>query len=108
MEVKDEKDVVHKVWRVEATDAIDKITNALSDSIFVIADGHHRYETAFNYRNEQSDIDKNHPANFKLITLVNIEDTGLQILPTHRLIGNLPDFNLTTFLEKTEKYFEPS
>ncbi len=106
MEVNDEKDVVHKVWLVEATDAINKIADALSDSIFVIADGHHRYETAFNYKNEQSDIDKDHPANFKLITLVNIEDAGLQILPTHRLIGNLPDFNLTSFLEKTEKYFD--
>ncbi|GAI52418.1 unnamed protein product, partial [marine sediment metagenome] len=60
-------------------------TDFLKDSIFVIADGHHRYETAFNYSQELKNIDENHSANFKLITLVNIEDPGLIILPTHRL-----------------------
>jgi uncharacterized protein (DUF1015 family) len=106
MNVTDEKDVVHKVWRVEEEETVKKIANTLQDSIFVIADGHHRYETAYNYMQEHSGIEKNHPANFKLITLVNIEDPGLLILPTHRLIGNLPDFNLTTFLEKTERNFD--
>jgi uncharacterized protein (DUF1015 family) len=106
IDVTDDKNVIHKVWRVEETKTIKKIKDTLKDSIFVIADGHHRYETAFNYMGEQKDIDKNHPANFKLITLVNIEDPDLLILPTHRLIGNLPDFGLTEFLQKTEKYFD--
>jgi len=106
IDVTDEKNVVHKVWRVEEAEPVKKIANTLKDSIFVIADGHHRYETAYNYMQEQTGIDMNHPANFKLITLVNIEDPGLLILPTHRLIGNLPDFSLTTFLEKTEKHFD--
>jgi len=106
IDVTDEKNVVHKVWRVEEAAAVEKIASTLKDSIFVIADGHHRYETAYNYMQEQTGIDKTHPANFKLITLVNIEDPGLLILPTHRLIGNLTDFSLTTFLEKTEKHFD--
>ncbi len=106
IEVEDENKVTHKLWRIDESSVIDRATQCLKDSIFVIADGHHRYETAFNYCNELQDIDKNHPANFKMIALVNIEDPGLVILPTHRLIKNLSDFNLASFLEKTEKYFE--
>lgn len=106
IDVKDNKNVTHKLWRIDDQNSIKKITDFLKDSIFVIADGHHRYETAFNYSKELKNIDENHSANFKLITLVNIEDPGLIILPTHRLIKDMSDFNLTTFLEKTEKYFE--
>ena len=105
-EVTDDKNVTHKLWRIHKPKLINKITSTLKDSIFVIADGHHRYETAFNYRNELKDIDEHHPANFKLITLVNIEDPGLVILPTHRLIKNVGEFNLASFLEKTDEYFE--
>ncbi len=106
IDVKDDKKVTHKLWRIDDPNLINKIADFLKDSIFVIADGHHRYETAFNYSKELKNINKNHSANFKLITLVNIEDPGLAILPTHRLIKDLNDFNLITFLEKTEKYFE--
>jgi len=106
IDVKDDKNVTHKLWRIDDQNSIKQITDFLKDSIFVIADGHHRYETAFNYSQELKNIDENHSANFKLITLVNIEDPGLIILPTHRLIKDMSDFNLTTFLEKTEKYFE--
>lgn len=106
IEFKDQKDVVHKVWRTDESIVINKIIEFLKDSIFVIADGHHRYETAFNYCHELKNIDKDHPANFKMISLINIEDPGLVILPTHRLIKGIEDFNLSSFLEKTEKYFD--
>ena len=106
LEVKDEKGVTHKVWAVDTAAAIKKITSAIKESIFVIADGHHRYETAFNYRNELEGIASDHPANYKMITLVNIEDPGLVILPTHRLIKNLEGFNLEDFLKKTSEYFD--
>lgn len=106
LEVKDEKDVTHKVWRVDTPTVVNKISTLVKESIFVIADGHHRYETAFNYRNELEGIDNKHAANYKLITLVNIEDPGLVILPTHRLIKNIGEFHLETFLKKTNKYFD--
>ena len=106
IEAQDDKSVTHKVWRIEKPDDVNKVTKALKDSIFVIADGHHRYETAFNYRNELGNIERTHPANFKLITLVNIEDPGLVVLPTHRLIKNLGDFSLESFLKKTSEYFD--
>jgi uncharacterized protein (DUF1015 family) len=105
-EIKDEKEVTHKIWSIDAPAVIDKIADALRDSIFVIADGHHRYETAYNYRSELEGISPEHPANYKLITLVNIEDPGLVILPTHRVVMNLPDFNLEEFLKKTNEYFD--
>lgn len=106
LEVRDEKGVTHKIWAVDTPASIKKIAAAIKDSIFVIADGHHRYETAYNYHNELEGIDAEHPANYKLITLVNIEDPGLVILPTHRLIKNLEDFNLEDFLRKTNEYFD--
>jgi uncharacterized protein (DUF1015 family) len=106
IEAKDEKSVTHKIWRIDKTTTISKITKALKESIFVIADGHHRYETAFNYRNELEGIDEEHPANYKLITLVNIDDPGLVILPIHRLIKNLEEFNLESFLKRTNEYFD--
>lgn len=106
IELKDEKDVLHKLWRVENQDLIAEVTKKLKDSIFVIADGHHRYETGLNYLKELNPEDKDHPAHFKMITLVNIEDPGLIILPTHRLVKNLDNFSLRAFLEKTENYFE--
>lgn len=106
VEVTDDKNVTHKLWQIQKPKIINEIKNTLKDAIFVIADGHHRYETALNYRSELKDINADHPAHFKLITLVNIEDPGLVILPTHRLIKNVSDFNLAAFLEKTDKYFE--
>ncbi len=103
---KDEKNVTHKVWRIDAATSINKVVKSLAESIFVIADGHHRYETAFNYRNEIEGIDESHPANYKLITLVNIDDPGLVVLPTHRLVKNLEEFSLESFLKKTNEYFD--
>ncbi len=104
-EVEDELKVVHKLWCIDDAKTVEHVIDALKDAIFVIADGHHRYETAYNYSNEIK-TDADHPANFKMITLVNIEDPGLVILPTHRLVKDVPDFSLVPFLEKTEKYFE--
>ena len=106
IEAKDQKSVTHKIWRIDKTTTINKIAKALAESIFVIADGHHRYETAFNYRTELAGIDAEHPANFKLITLVNIDDPGLVVLPTHRLIKNLAEFSLETFLKRTNEFFD--
>lgn len=106
IEVVDDRNVTHKLWQVSDKDTIKNIQNVLKDAVLVIADGHHRYETALNYRNELGAIDKNHPANYKMVTLVNIQDPGLVILPTHRLVMNLRDFNLDSFLNKARKYFD--
>jgi uncharacterized protein (DUF1015 family) len=105
IEVEDDLKVTHKLWCLDDPKTVDRVVAALKDSIFVIADGHHRYETAYNFAGEVKG-DEDHPANFKMITLVNIEDPGLVILPTHRMIKEVSDFSLVPFLEKTEKYFD--
>ena len=58
-----------------------------------IADGHHRYETACNYRDELAAAGKltpDHPANYVLMMCVGMSDPGLLVLPTHRLFRGLP------------------
>ncbi|MEO0184928.1 MAG: DUF1015 domain-containing protein [candidate division WOR-3 bacterium] len=104
--VKDDRDITHKLWQINNKEIVKKISVVLKDAIFVIADGHHRYETFFNYRNELGDINKDHPANFKMVTLVNIQDSGLVILPTHRLIMNLTDFDAEAFIRRAREFFE--
>ncbi len=105
IDVVDDRSVTHRLWRISDKDTLNGIHKILKDAVFVIADGHHRYETALNYRNELGKIDKDHPANYKLVTLVNIQDSGLIILPTHRLVVNRKDFNLQSFLTEVGRYF---
>ncbi len=103
--VKDDRGVTHKLWKISDKDTITNVATALKDTIFVIADGHHRYETAFNYLREIGEVETEHPANFKMVTLVNIRDPGLVILPTHRLVMNLVNFKIDDFIKKIGEYF---
>lgn len=105
IDVVDNRGVKHKLWQISRADLIDKIAEFLKKTIFVIADGHHRYETAFDYLKELGDVNRNHSANFKMVTLVNIQDPGLVILPTHRLVKNLTAFNEDDFLKKSAEFF---
>ncbi len=106
VDVKDDRGVTHKLWKISDIDTIKKVASALNEAIFVIADGHHRYETAYTYLQEIGEAGTEHPANFKMVTLVNIQDPGLVILPTHRLVMNLGDFKTDNFIKKAEDYFE--
>ncbi len=91
--------VGHDVWEVNDPATIATFTAALKDSDIYIADGHHRYHTALNYRNELAaahggDLPADHPANFVMFVLVSMEDPGMIVLPTHRVLGNLQGFSL--------------
>ncbi len=105
----DHEGTVNKLWKISDTETINKITILMSKKTIVIADGHHRYETALNYRNERKENNPNHtgnePYNYVMFMLVNIDDPGLIILPTHRLIHNLPEINIAMFLEKLSEFF---
>lgn len=84
----------HRVERIVDADAIAIIQELLRDKSIFIADGHHRYETALNYRNEKRaalGIDENTriPEDYILITLTAFEDEGLLVLPTHRLVHGI-------------------
>src|SRR6478609_4744177 len=78
-EVTDPDGTVHKLWRVEDPQAIDAFKQALSGTELLIADGHHRYETARVYQQEQPSADH------VLMCLVALQDDGLTVFPTHRL-----------------------
>ena len=87
----------HKIERISDPDAQAVLSEMLADKQIFIADGHHRYETALNYKREiraASGLSENTPipADYILITLTAFEDEGLLVLPTHRLVRNVsPD-----------------
>ncbi|MEX2287806.1 MAG: DUF1015 domain-containing protein [Planctomycetaceae bacterium] len=94
LEATDDLHVVHRMWPVSDPEAISRTREALRDKSVFIADGHHRYETALNYRNwlksEGRLKDDEAAANFVLMHFVGMSDPGLAILPTHRLVSGLP------------------
>ncbi len=104
--VVDRDNNIHKLWKIENPDLIKIIKENMKEKTLYIADGHHRYQTALNFKNEclkkgyQGDFDK------RLMTFINIEDPGLKILATHRLVYGLKDFNPERFLDKIKKYFK--
>jgi uncharacterized protein (DUF1015 family) len=119
MEVTDEYDVVHRVWRVNDAGTINLLTTALEDKKLIIADGHHRYETALTYAREHAphearEVERNpgtapqplYPEAAAMMTFVNMDREGLVILPTHRVVYGLKDFSPAGFLEKVRLYFE--
>src|SRR5262245_57064301 len=80
--------VVHRMWTLTDPAAISQLMGMMGPKAMFIADGHHRYETACNYRDELAAAGKltpDHPANFVLMTCVGMSDPGLLVLPTHRL-----------------------
>jgi len=97
VEIRDEYDVVHKMWPVTDAPTIETIRREMADKKLVIADGHHRYETALAYRDEcrarAGRADVNAPYERVMMTLFNTAGKGLTILPTHRVIGNVPNFS---------------
>jgi uncharacterized protein (DUF1015 family) len=105
IDVADDSGVNHRLWQISDPALIGAVAERMRSSTFVIADGHHRYETFYTYSQEREGIGADHPARFKMMVLVNIQDPGLVILPTHRLIMNLPAFDAETFKKQAGAYF---
>jgi len=110
VEVRDEYDVVHRLWPVADAQTIECIRNEMADKKLVIADGHHRYETALAYRNEcraaLGATDPNAPHEKVMMTFINMQAEGLTILPTHRVVSNLPGFSWNGFRQQLTPYFD--
>ena len=80
--------VVHRLWPVTDVAVISKLSAVMGPKPIFIADGHHRYETACNYREQIYDsgfLSPTHPANYTLMMCVAMDDPGLIVMPTHRL-----------------------
>lgn len=87
--------VVHRMWPVSDLTVINRVGAVIDPKPAFIADGHHRYETACNYREELAvasrGLHPNHPANYTLMMLVSMNDPGMIVLPTHRLFRGVPE-----------------
>ena len=93
----------HRLWAITDDAAIRAIQEVMKDKDLFIADGHHRFETAHNYRAERPDCEA---AGWRMMTLVNMASTGLVILPIHRLVRNVPDFDAAQLLKALADEFE--
>jgi uncharacterized protein (DUF1015 family) len=124
-EVTDEYGVLHRLWRISDPALIELVRGKMRDKKLIIADGHHRYETALNYRNERRNAaqpvgaprqysggtmlrtleTEEAPYELVMMTFVNMNSPGLTILPTHRVVHSLNSFSPETFRSAARLYF---
>jgi len=109
-EVVDEDHFTHRLWIIKDRGAIEEIKKAMMDKILIIADGHHRYETSLNYqkekRTELGRVRGDEPFNYIMMTLFRVDDPGLVILPTYRLVKGLDKLTPENFYKTLFPYFD--
>lgn len=103
--------VRNQLWSVPDAETEREVIDLMGTKPVYIADGHHRYTTALQYQHEQEvanggPLPPNHPANYCLFVLVPMQDDGLLILPTHRLIGNIQGFDIAAFTQAVQGVFD--
>ncbi len=100
----------HRLWVVQSRSLFEEISGILQNSNILIADGHHRYETARAYRNmmriRYGKRPRNRAYEYTMMYLSNMDDPGLIILPSHRLIKKKAGFELEKFLDRIGEWFE--
>jgi uncharacterized protein (DUF1015 family) len=110
VEMRDEYGVLHRVWKISDPATVAAAKAKMADKKLIIADGHHRYETALNYRNQMREQaksdDSDAPYERVMMSFVNMDNPGLVILPTHRVVFGLDGFNLYTKAMQVMKYFD--
>ena len=129
METRDEYGVLHRVRKVSDPGVIELVRGKMRDKKLIIADGHHRYETALNYRDERRALGASSsvagvprevvhggtslrersreiaPYELAMMTFVNMDSPGLVILPTHRLVHGLGSFSPDALRDRARAYF---
>lgn len=108
-EMRDEYNVIHRLWVIDDPARVEAIQKAMEDQKLVIADGHHRYETALNYRNERRSaagkMILDAPYERAMMTFINTRSEGLTILPTHRVAASVHDFSWAAVRRHLEPWF---
>jgi len=117
-EVTDEYGVLHRLWRISDPATIRLLVSAMADKKLIIADGHHRYETALNYSKEHAPASHSaaehsatqvpqppYPEAAVMMTFVNMDSDGLVILPTHRVVHSLAAFDPAAFASAAGQFF---
>ena len=126
VEITDEYDVIHRLWKLADPTLIQRILDAMADKKLIIADGHHRYETSTTYMHERAaklGLDPNAPPaeisvalgttlpapafpdQAMMMTFVNMDAPGITILPTHRVAFGLIGFSGREFAAKAAEFF---
>jgi uncharacterized protein (DUF1015 family) len=100
--VNDEYGTIHTLYRISDPAQIQEIQALMADKKLLIADGHHRYETALAYANDHPELKD---AQYVMMTFVNMHSPGLRILATHRVLTDLPNFNQDEFFRKAGEKF---
>lgn len=103
LELKHADDITHMMWKVDDADSLRNIAEVMRDKRLYIADGHHRYITSLKYHQNHGGGDK--PCKYIMMLLLNMED-DLNILAPHRLLKNIPDFNVNDTVNKIRKFFK--
>jgi uncharacterized protein (DUF1015 family) len=110
VELKDEYGVIHQLWTISDAGSIRRITGTMAAQKLIIADGHHRYETALAFRDEcrarAGEATSDAPYEFAMMALFNTHSSGLTILPTHRLVRNVANFDFAKFRAQASRYFD--
>lgn len=106
--ITDASGVIHRLWSTADKDIISAVMSDFSERRLYIADGHHRYETAINYRNTLRELGKSKQgdnADYVMMTLVDLNSPGLVVYPTHRVIHDADNFSARDIREKSAEYF---
>ena len=103
--LKDEYGVEHSMWTLTDREQIEFVKAEMEDKKLIIADGHHRYETALAYRDEM----RGEQGSDRIpMTFFNMNSPGITVLPTHRVLANLPGFDAMNLLTRAAQFFESS
>ncbi len=107
----DEDQVNHKLWKIADEKRVHQIEEGFKEKKIYIADGHHRYQTSLDYALEKRTRDHvpagvEVPSDFGLIALVEFRDPGLVLMPTHRILLPIQDFDNAAALKALEDYFD--
>lgn len=101
--------IAHDLWAVTDEKFVNKVTSFLQKKTLYIADGHHRYQTAFDYasrlRASGEITDEEDPRNFLMMLIVEMENPGLSLLPVHRVVLESESVDIPSLLKGLEKWF---
>ena len=110
IEITDDEKTIHKLWRIDSPEILDKIQKIMENENIFIADGHHRYEVACNYREYMRQklgfLTGDESVNYILSYFTNTDTRGLTIMPIHRLLKLKSKTNLDKFLSDISSYFD--
>ena len=102
----DAEGATHRMWPVTDPEVISSVVDLMKEKKLFIADGHHRYGTAIVFRDEMRKQYGPGPWDWRMMTLVSMDDKDLVILPTHRALMNLPSYTEKHLLDELAHYFD--